>query len=74
MAEAAVAAQDAEYAALNARCAANPRKAASFAAFLRRTPRAEKVDVLFNSALDNHAVLVRLLLADGLSPSKHDGP
>jgi ankyrin repeat protein len=59
----------AEYAAFNARCAADPREAANFAARLRRTPRAEKERWLLNSALYNHAALVRLLLADGLSPS-----
>jgi len=62
-------AQVAELTALNARCAANPREAANFAARLRRTPRAEKVPLLFNCALSNHVALVRLLLADGLSPS-----
>ena len=62
-------AQRAEYDALNARCAANPHEAANFASLLRRTPRAAKVKRLFNSALFNHATLVRLLLADGLSPS-----
>ena len=69
MDEAALAAQDAEFAALNARCAANPREAANFAALLRRTPRAMKEQWLLNSALNNHATLVRLLLADGLSPN-----
>ena len=69
MDEAAEAALRAEYAALNARCAASPREAANYAALLRRTPRAEKVVWLFNSAMFNHATLVRLLLADGLSPS-----
>ena len=59
----------AEIAALNARCAASPREAALYAATLRRTPRAVKESWLFNSALDNHATLVWLLLADGLSPS-----
>jgi len=69
MSEAALTAQRAEYDALNARCAANPHEAANFASLLRRTPRAAKVKRLFNSALFNHATLVRLLLADGLSPS-----
>ena len=62
----------AELAAFNARCAANPREAANFAAQLRRTPRAEKECWLFNSALNNNATLVRLLLADGLSPNTTD--
>ena len=69
MSEAAWAAQRVEDAALNARCAANPREAANFAAHLRRTPRAMKEHWLLNSALNNHATLVRLLLADGLSPN-----
>ena len=69
MSGAATAALRAEDAALNARCAANPREAANYAALLRRTPRAHKVDMLFNCALGNNATLVRLLLADGLSPS-----
>jgi len=69
MSEAAEAALNAEIAALNARCAANPREAANFAALLRRIPRAEKVQLLWNSALVNHAALASLLLADGLSPS-----
>ena len=69
MSEAAEAAQRAEDAAINARCAANPREAALFAANLRRMPHSEKVKGLFNSAIDNHAALVRLLLADGLSPN-----
>ena len=69
MSAAATAALRAENAALNARCAANPREAANFAARLRRTPREMKERCLFNHALDNHATLVRLLLADGLSPS-----
>jgi len=64
-----MAAQAAEDAALDARCAANPREAANYAAGLRRIPHALKVKLLFNSALDNLATLVRLLLADGLSPS-----
>jgi hypothetical protein len=58
MSEAAEAAQRAEYAALNARCAANPREAANYAALLRRTPLAEKEVMLFNCALYNHATLV----------------
>jgi len=66
---AAMVAVRAELAALNARCAANPREAANFAAGLRRTPRAEKENMLWYSALSNSAALVRLLLADGLSPS-----
>jgi len=69
MSEAAEAAALAEFAALNARCAANPREAATYAALLRRTPRAEKEHWLFNSVILNHVALVRLLLADGLSPS-----
>jgi len=69
MSEAALAAQVAEYAALNARCAASPREAALFAAALRTTPHAEKAQWLVNCAVDNHAALVRLLLADGLSPN-----
>ena len=69
MSDAALAAQDAEFATLNARCATNPREAANFAARLRRTPRDMKERCLFNHALDNHDTLVRLLLADGLSPS-----
>ena len=68
MSDAALAAQDAEFAALNARCAANPREAANFAALLRRTPHTQKVTWLWNSALCNSATLVRLQLADGLSP------
>jgi ankyrin repeat protein len=58
--------------ALNARCAANPREAANFAALLRRTPRAVKEDLLFNSAIDNLITLMRLLLADGFSPNTID--
>ena len=69
MSEAAMAALRAEDAALNACCAASPREAANYAALLRRTPRADKEGWLLNNALDNHATLVRLLLADGLSPS-----
>ena len=57
MSEAAMAAQDAEDAALNARCAASPREAANFAAQLRRTPHAQKVTRLINSAIANHAAL-----------------
>jgi len=72
MSEAANSAVRAALAALNARCAANPREVANFAALLRRTPRAEKAEWLFNSAILNHASLVRLLLADGLSPSTTD--
>jgi len=68
MSEAAEAAQTAENAALNARYATSPHEAALFAAHLRRTPRADKVQWLLNSAFHNHATLVRLLLADGLSP------
>jgi len=70
MSEAAEAAQRAGFAALNARCATNPREAANYAALLRRTPRAQKERSLYDSAMFNHATLVRLLLADGLSPSK----
>jgi len=69
MSEAAFVAQTAENAALNARCAASPREAALFAAHLRRTPHAEKVKWLFNSAIRDHTTLVRLMLADGLSPN-----
>jgi len=69
MSEAALAALRAEWAARNARCAASPREAANFAALLRRTSRAEKERWLWNRALCNHATLVRLLLADGLSPN-----
>jgi hypothetical protein len=72
MSEAALAAQRAEDAALNARCAASPREAAQYAATLRRTPHAMKVTWLFNSAVSNHATLVRLGLADGLSPNTVD--
>ena len=72
MDEAADAAVLAELAALNACCAANPREAANYAARLRRTPRGTKECWLFNSALNNSAALVRLLLADGLSPSTTD--
>ena len=76
MSEAALAAQaaldGALDAALNARLAANPREAANYAARLRRIPHALKVKLLFNSALNNSAALVRLLLADGLSPSTTD--
>ena len=54
MSEAAEAAQNAEIAALNARCAANPREAANFAALLRRTPRAQKERWLLNSAILKH--------------------
>jgi len=69
MSEAATAALRAEDAALNARCAASPREAANYAALLRRTPRAAKERWLWNSAFFNHAALMRLLLADGLSPN-----
>jgi len=62
-------AENADWTALNARCAANPREAANFAALLRRTPRAVKGDLLFNSASDNLSTLMRLLLADGHSPN-----
>jgi ankyrin repeat protein len=72
MSEAAMAAQTAEFAALNARCAASPREAALFAATLRRLPHAEKVKRLVDSAIDNHAALLRLMLADGLSPNTID--
>ena len=69
MSEAALAAQDAQFAALNARCAASPREAAIFTAFLRTITHADKVKWLCNSVCNNHAALVRLLLADGLSPN-----
>jgi len=69
MSEADEAALNAEWAARNARCAASPRDAALFSATLRHAPHAEKVNWLVNSAIDNHAALVRLLLADGLSPN-----
>jgi len=69
MSEADVAAPNAEWAARNARCAANPREAAQFAATLRRTSHAGKLNWLFNSAIFNYAALVRLMLADGLSPN-----
>jgi len=69
MSEGAVAALRAEYAALNARCAGSPRDAANYAATLRRTPRDAKERVLLNSAFSNSPTLVRLLLADGVSPS-----
>ena len=72
MSEAVIAAERAECAALNARCAASRREAALFAAKLRRTPHAQKVDWLWNSAINNHATLLRLLLADGLSPNTVD--
>jgi ankyrin repeat protein len=72
MDEAARAALDSEYAALNARCAASSREAARVAATLRALPHAFKVDWLFNSAVKNNAALVRLLLADGLSPDSVD--
>ena len=68
MDEAATAALRADNAALDARCAANPREATNFAALLRRTPHTQKVTWLWNSALLNNATLVRLQLADGLSP------
>jgi len=67
-----MAAQDAADAALNARCAASPREAALFAATLRRTPHAKKVMWFVNDTIDNHAALVRLQLADGLSPNTID--
>ena len=69
MSEAALAAQIADWAARNARCAASPREAAQFAATLRHAPHAEKENWLVNSAIYNHAALVRLMLADGLSPN-----
>jgi len=72
MSEAVIAAERAECAVLNARCAASRREAALFAAKLRRTPHAQKVDWLWNSAINNHATLLRLLLADGLSPNTVD--
>ena len=67
MSEAALAALRAENTALNARCAANPREAANYAALLRRTPHAEKAKWLFSCAFYNLVALVRLLLADGFS-------
>ena len=67
-----MAAQRAEFAALNARCAASPREAAQYAAFLRTRTHAEKVKWLFNSTIFNSATLVRLQLADGLSPNTID--
>ena len=60
---------EAELAALNARCAADPREAANYAALLRRTPHAEKLVWIFDRTKDNLPALVRLLLADGLSPN-----
>ena len=69
MSEADEAALNAEWAALNACCAANPRDAAQFAATLRHAPHAEKENWLVNSTIHNYAALVRLLLADGLSPN-----
>ena len=69
MSEATRAAERAEFDALNARCAASPREAALLAAKLRRTPHADKLIGLVNSAINNHAALARLLLADGLSPN-----
>jgi len=66
MSEAALAAQTA---ALNARCAASPREAALYAATLRRTPHAQKVNWLVNNTIDNLAALVGLMLADGFSPN-----
>jgi len=62
-----LAAQRAEDAALNARCAAYPREAANYAARLRRTPHANKAKWLFNSTICDHSTLARLLLADGVS-------
>ena len=59
----------AEFAALNAHCAVSPRDEANYAATLRRAPRGKKEGMLFNSAIYNYAALVRLLLADGLSPN-----
>ena len=49
--------------------AASAREAAQVAALLRSMPRAGKESWLLNSALLNYATLVRLLLADGMSPS-----
>ena len=73
MSEAALRAEyDAEWAAIDGRCAANPREASLFAAFLRTRTHAEKVKWLFNDTIDNHAALVRLQLADGLSPNTID--
>ena len=67
-----MAAQIADWAARNARCAASPREAAQFAATLRHAPHAEKENWLVNSTIHNYAALVRLLLADGLSPNTVD--
>ena len=64
-----MAAERAEYDVLNARCAASPREAANYAIMLRLSPRAEKDRWLFGSAFYNSATLVRLLLAEGVSPS-----
>ena len=64
-----MAAQRAEHDALNVRCAASPREAARFAAFLRTNTHATKVKHLLNSVISNHAALARLLLADGFSPN-----
>ena len=72
MSEAALAAQRAEWAARNARCAASLCEAAQFAATLRHAPHAEKENWLVNSAIYNHAALVRLMLADGLSANPID--
>jgi len=69
MSEAALAAELAEGAALNARCATSPREAARFAAFLRTITHAEKLGILCHSACNNLTALVRLLLADGFSPN-----
>ena len=73
MSEAALRAEyDAEWAAIDARCAASPRKASLFAAFLRTRTHAESVKRLFNSAAGNYATLMRLQLADGHSPNTVD--
>jgi len=39
---------------------------------LRRLPHADKVKWLVNSAIRDHTTLVRLMLADGLSPNTID--
>ena len=65
-------AQNAYFTALNARCTASPREAARELATLCRDytySHAKKEGLLYNSAILNHAGLVRLLLADGISPN-----
>ena len=64
-----MAALEADSTALNTLCAASPREAARFAAFLRTNTHATKVKCLLNSVISNHAALARLLLADGFSPN-----